>query len=357
MGLNINLKFLKEIDFYGKSPEFYYKRSPKKTTIIGRIMTFIYIVIYIIFLAYKLNRMIHRVDISFFDVYSNDNILPSMNITNETFYILFAVFNTSTDEPIIDETIYYPVATFNNEENKDEQIEITVERCTMEHIATKYKKFYEEYDLENYYCLKEVNRTLIPFYNSFFIKIFPCKNTSENNHHCKPKEIIDETLKGNYFSFEIADVTLTPEDFENPVNFKSNYFYTYMYKNYGQYLYTQMESVYIETDYNMIGFDFFTNIKTDYFIKFEDLWFIPKPGYDLDDEENEESIVDFELQLTDKILTEKRDYSKSIDILGEVGGFMEIISNVFGLILSLIVDVLYEISVVNNLFSFVMPSQ
>ena len=30
MGLNINLKFLKEIDFYGKSPEFYYKRSPTK---------------------------------------------------------------------------------------------------------------------------------------------------------------------------------------------------------------------------------------------------------------------------------------------------------------------------------------
>ena len=82
-----------------------------------------------------------------------------------------------------------------------------------------------------------------------------------------------------------------------------------MYKNYGQYLYTQMESVYIETDYNMIGFDFFTNIKTDYFIKFEDLWFIPKPGYDLDDEDNEESIVDFEIQLTDKILTEKRSYS------------------------------------------------
>ena len=118
------------------------------------------------------------------------------------------------------------------------------------------------------------------------------------------------------------------------------------------YLYTQLESVYIETDYNMIEFDFFTNVKTDYFIKFEDLWFIPKRGYDLDDEKNEESIVDFEIQLTDKILTEKRGYSKSIDILGEVGGFMEIISIIFGLILSLIVDVLYEISVVNNLFSF-----
>ena len=244
--MGLDLKFLKEIDFYGKSPEFYYKGSPKKTTIVGRIMTFIYIIIYIVFLAYKLNRMLLRVDISFFDVYSNENILPSMNVPNETFYILFAAFYTSTDEPIIDETINYPVATFNSEVDKDGDQLIIAERCIMEDIATKYKKFYEEYVLENYYCLKDVNRTLIPYSNSFYVKIFPCKNTSENNYHCKTKEIIDDTLKGNYFSFEIADITLTPEDFENPVSFKSNYFYTFVYKNYGQYLYTQMESVYIK---------------------------------------------------------------------------------------------------------------
>jgi hypothetical protein len=152
-------------------------------------MTFIYIVIYIIFLAYKINRMIHRVDISFFDVYSNENILPSMNVTSDTFYILFAIFNTSTDEPIIDETIYYPVATFNTEDDKEGDILIPAERCSMDHIATNYKQFYEEYDLENYYCLKDVNRTLIPYSNSFYVKLFPCKNTSENNYHCKSKEI------------------------------------------------------------------------------------------------------------------------------------------------------------------------
>ena len=55
-------------------------------------------------------------------------------------------------------------------------------------LANKYKKFYEEYELDNYYCLKDVIRTLIPFYNSFYVKIFPCKNTSENNGHCKSKK-------------------------------------------------------------------------------------------------------------------------------------------------------------------------
>ena len=90
-----------------------------RSSYIGRIMTIIYIVIYIVFLSYKLNRMVNRVDISFFDVYSNTNEIASFDVTNENFYILFAIFNTSTDEPIIDETIYYPIATFNNEEEKD----------------------------------------------------------------------------------------------------------------------------------------------------------------------------------------------------------------------------------------------
>ena len=352
MGVCLDFKFLKEIDFYGKSPEFYYKGSSKKKTYIGRIMTIIYILIYIIFLIYKLNRMVNRVDISFFDVYSNNNELPSFQITNETFYLLFAIFNTSTDEPIIDETIYYPIATFNNEEEKDIKDEIIVERCTMGNIATKYKKLYEEYNLDNYYCLKDVNRTLIPYYNSFYVKIFPCKNSSENNNHCKSKEIIDETIKGNYFSFEIPDIILTPEDFKNPVSYVSNYFYAYLYKKYGQYIYIQMESAFIETDHNIIGFDFFTNIKNDNFMKFEDIWILPKPGYDLDDKENQQSICEFEVSLGNKILIEKRSYSKLIDILGEIGGFMEIIYSVFNLICSILVDILYDISIVNNFFMF-----
>ena len=352
MGVCINSQFLKEIDFYGKSPDLYYKGSSKKKTYIGRIMTIIYIVIYIVFLAYKLNRMVNRVDISFFDVYSNTNEIASFDVTNENFYILFAIFNTSTDDPIIDETIYYPVATFNNEEEKEIKEELIVERCTMDHIPNVYKKFYEEYDLENYYCVRDVNRTLIPYYNSFYVKLFPCKNSTENNNHCKPKEIIDETIKGNYFSFEIPDIILTPEQFKNPVDYINNYFDVYLYKGYGQYLYTQIESVSIETDNNIIGFDFFSNIKIDSLIKFDDLWFLPKPGYDSDEEENEESICEFEVQLTDRILIEKRSYSKLIDILGEVGGFMEIIDSIFNLICSVLVDILYDISIVDNLFSF-----
>ena len=103
----------------------------------------------------------------------------------------------------------------------------------MAHIPSKYKEIYQEYDLENYYCLEDVNKTLIAYLNSFFIKIIPCKNNIDNNNHCKSKDIIDKTLSGSNFSFELADITLMPEDFKNPVIFIRNYYYTYLYKKFG----------------------------------------------------------------------------------------------------------------------------
>ena len=69
------INFIKRIDLYGKKPEFYFKGRPDKTTWIGRIITFLYILIYIGFLAYRLNRMIKRLDVTFYDTnaYTGDS--------------------------------------------------------------------------------------------------------------------------------------------------------------------------------------------------------------------------------------------------------------------------------------------
>ena len=58
------------------------------------------------------------------------------------------------------------------------------------------------------------------------------------------------------------------------------------------------------------------------------------------------------IQLAGKVLTQKRTYPKIIDILGEVGGCMEVVYSFLKVILILITDILYDVSLVNNLFSF-----
>ena len=53
-----------------------------------------------------------------------------------------------------------------------------------------------------------------------------------------------------------------------------------------------------------------------------------------------------------KVLTEKRQYTQLIDILGDVGGLMEILYSFLNIITSFVTEILYDKSLVNNLFSF-----
>ena len=347
--MKLNCDFLEEVDFYGKEPELYINGNSQKVTFIGRIFTIIFIIIYIAIFIYKLYRMYQRIDITFYDSYSDTGEIPSINVTNENFYIAFSIYDGSTGEPFIDETIYYPVAYF-----KDNEIEQSLELgpCNINKIGSKYKKFFVDSPLDKYYCFNEVNHTLKAYMNSFAFKIYPCKNTSENNNHCKSREIIDYYLNGNNFVIKLEDILITPLIFEKPVQERTNELYTTLFKNFGQYLYIEMQIVNIETNDNIIGFDFLTNEKSENFIKYDTLEIIPQPGYDLNDENNNYPVCEVEFQLKDKIFSEKRQYTQLIDVLGEVGGFMEIISSFLGTICSFIVDILYEKSIVNNLFSF-----
>ena len=292
---------LKGIDFFGKLPEFYIKGKQKQVTFIGRIFTTIFIIIYLIIFVYKIYRMSKRIDITFYDSYSDTEEIPSIKITNENFYLIFSLIDES-GEHYIEESIYYPKAYFNDEEIE----EIKIERCNIDMLGSKYKQFYTNSNLNNYYCLSKVNYTFISYTNSIKLQLFPCKNTTENNNHCKPKEIIDEKINGKDFEINFEDILITPLNFGTPIKEKMNLIYTTVFKTFGQYLYTEMQIVNIETSTNIIGFDFLTKPKNEYFIKYNSLEIIPQPGYDLNDETNDYPICEVEFQLNDKIFIRKK---------------------------------------------------
>ena len=337
---------IKGIDFFGKEPEFYFKGRPKQLTIIGRIFTGIYIVLYIIIFCYKLYRMSQRVDITFYDSYSNTDEIPKIRITNENFSLVFAVYDEYGD-PFIDDTIYYPEAYFSDEDTTY----IDVERCDPDKLSPIYKEYFGESELENYYCLNNINFELQPFMNSLRIDILPCQySDKDDDDYCEQKEVIDKYLNNHIFVVYFLDIILTPLNYDTPVKEKINFLNTEIYKGLGQYLHAEMQLVKIETSTNIIGFDFLTEPKTEDFIKFEHEEILPYPGYNMDDEDNHYPVGIFELQLNDKILLEKRYYIQLIDVLGEIGGLMEIIYSFFGVICSFIVDIIYEKTITNDLF-------
>ena len=82
---NLHCKILKEVDMFGKEPELYYKGKPKKTSWIGRILSFSFIIIYFAFFVYKLIRMLKKTDCTFYDSFTYAPKPPSVKITNEIF--------------------------------------------------------------------------------------------------------------------------------------------------------------------------------------------------------------------------------------------------------------------------------
>ena len=95
------LHSLKNIDLFGKEPELYYKGNSTKTSWIGRILTLLYIAIYIAFFAYKIVRMVKRVDVTFYENNVFTGEITSAILNTEIFYGGIGLKNTYTEENYI----------------------------------------------------------------------------------------------------------------------------------------------------------------------------------------------------------------------------------------------------------------
>ena len=146
---------------------------------------------------------------------------PFLNVTPSTIYLAFGIEDSYSSSRFIDETIYYPQILYIDRVKKDGVFytaykeELPYERCKEENFGQDYQKFFLKGELNTSYCLKNFNLTLAGGFKydklSYIrIKIFPCVNTTENNFHCKPREIIDKYISGAYFSLIIKDIGFNP---------------------------------------------------------------------------------------------------------------------------------------------------
>ena len=59
-----------DIDIFGENINIYYKGKSQRNSWIGRILTFLYIGLYLFYFISKLIRMINRDDVTFYDTYA-----------------------------------------------------------------------------------------------------------------------------------------------------------------------------------------------------------------------------------------------------------------------------------------------
>ena len=184
----------------------------------------------------------------------------------------------------------------------------------------------------------------------FILFNYSLKNTTESSK-CQSREKMDYYLKSTFVSFQMQDIEITPLNFSYPVIGRDLDIYATVGKKLFQELHVFFQIVDIETDLDPLGFSDFQNVRSEKYLKYNSLIQMTNI-LENDLYETGESFCNITIKLSEKVLTEKRRYTKLIEVMRDVGGFMEVILSIFKIVSLFSTNILYEKSLVNCLFEF-----
>ena len=303
--------------------------------------------------------MIQRVEVTYYDTYAFTGETPSIQLTSDNFYGGFGLLDPN-GSPFVNEQLYYATAIHWQGIKTDGVWEwvstnLPLEKCKLEKFGSKYQDIFKSKDLENMYCLENVDVSLAGYatsdiYSYFVVNLYPCVGQTSDGLPCLNEYVVALLTKNN-FQFQMQDIELTPQDYKNPVQVREKDISGPVYSDLYQKIYAYLQITQIETDEDIIGFGL-DDVKNEKYLKYDESWIISAPmGKNIFTEAGE-PLCEITIQLSEKVLTQKRSYTTLFEVLGDVGGLMEVVSMVLKTICSFIVDILYEISIINNLFQF-----
>ena len=361
MKRKFHCNFINEFDLFGKETDLYYKGKSKITSLNGSIFTIIYSTIYCAFFVYKFIRMLLKKDVTFYDTYAYVGEPPFIQLSKDKFFGGFALGNPLTLETYIDDSIYYVQAEYKTGKKEGSKWtwntkSLETEPCKLEQFGEKYRDIFKDKQINNLHCVPVLDQLLqghlqYDVYSYFSVKFYPCINSTKNNFNCKPLPIIKKYLTQTFVAFKMEDIDLTPQIYNSPIQLRGKEVSANVGSNLFKDVHSFFQVVNIETDEDIFGFDFYSKIKKEKYIKYDQSIIISSLK-DYDIFETGDPICDVSIQLSEQELTQKRTYPKLLEVLGDVGGLMEILFSFLKIISSFLTETLYEQSLVNNLFEF-----
>ena len=357
MSSNDSINFL-YFDIYSKRITFFFGNKEKISSYFGLALTIIYILVSFILFLFYLIITIQRKEMKVYESTMYSEETPSLNINSSLIYFAFGMEDVSSSARFIDETIYYPKVLYIHRVKKNGQFkteinqELPIERCKEENFGIDYQKFFYKGELNNSYCLKEYNITLGGGFKydklSYIrLKIFPCANTTENNNHCKPREIIDKYISGAYFSLIIKDIGLNPSNFSNPITPTIQDLYTTIDKQIFRDFILYFGLTEIHSDKGLFNERIYKEQYLRYRKQQQSFYFRDPSEY-----EKGKEVCVLQIRLDDNIEIQKRSYTKLPEIFSKIGGYMQLISTVFSIISILVNKIGPEIKILNGIFNF-----
>ena len=301
--------------------------------------------------------MFKRIDVTFYDSYTFKG-LPSIKLTNNEFYGGFGMGG------IVDERMYYINVTYVSKVKVNGKWKETVrvmetETCQLDWFGSEYREVFADQPLQNYYCIKDFSGMVLEGYGNlerfsyFNIKFYPCVGFTKDGRECYDYITKLKFFTVNTVELKFQDNDLNPEDYEKPIIRREKDMNSPVFKDMYQLIYSYLQIVNIETDEDITGLNFFTDtIRKEQYMKYEESFLIPSPLFYGDILQTGGPICDATLQLSARVLTEKRQYTQLIDVLGDVGGLMEILLTFLNILSSFVTEILYDRALVNDLFSF-----
>ena len=353
-----NINYL-DFDIFSKPIGFFYHDKEKIGSIIGFIFTIIYTIVTIFLFIFYTVTTINKRGLKVHDSILFQKEAPEMRINPNIFYFAFGVENYSTGYTrFIDETIYYPKVEYINKIKEGPSFKIInispleYERCQEDKFGKDYQHLLVKGELNNSYCINDLNLTLAGNFKydklSYIkIEIYSCMNTTENNNHCKPKEVINEFLSNTFISILAKDIGLEPSNYSRP------YIPTFqdLYISLDSKFYTEFSIFFgiteIQTDIGLFSEKFHKERYMNYVKTTQSIYY-----KDTENNYSSEPICEIQIRMGDDIRIQKRTYMKMSEVFAITGGYMQLISTIFSVTTFLLNRINNEIQLVNSIFNF-----
>jgi hypothetical protein len=347
-------------DIYAKRASFFYNDQERIGSYFGLFLSILYVLFSLILFIYYLIDTLNRKELKVYDSTLYAQEMPFINLDRNYFYFAFGLEDPVTLNRFVDETIYTAEVVFvdrvkiNGEFVTIAKDILPISKCQDENFGKNYKHLFTEDELANSYCLKDFDYNLT-FAGGFKyekmtyirIKIFPCKNSTENNNHCKPQEILDKYLTATYFSILLKDIGLNPSNYSYPTIPTLQDLYTTVDRRFYRNYILNFGLAEIHTDTGILN----DNIKKDKYIQFRK----EVQTFSFRDEseylEGKELCL-VQIRLDDTVLVQKRAYTKISEILSRIGGYMQLMNTIFLLVSLLLNKIDTELKIINSIFNF-----
>ena len=348
-------------DIYAKRAGFFYKNQERIGSYFGLFLTILYILLSLILLSYYFILTVQRKEIKVYDSTLYAQEMPIIHLDKSNFNFAFGLEDPITLNRFVDETIYIAEVALidkvkiNGQLVNDNVTVLPIEKCKSEEdFGQNYKHLFLEGELSNSYCLKNFNYnlTLVGGFKydqmSYIrIKIFPCKNSTENNYHCKPQEVLNNKMTSSYFSILLKDIGLNPSNNSFPTLPTLQDLYTTVDRRFYKNYLLNFGLTEVQTDEGLLT----ENIKREKYIQFRK----EVQTFSFRDESefiDGKDICLVQIRFDDNTIVQKRVYTKISEMLSHLGGYMQLMNTAFVLLALMMNKIDSELKIINSIFNF-----